>query len=904
MTSAAIYARVSSARQKEQETIVSQTEALRAHAGQLGLDVPEEWVFEDDGHSGASLVRPALEALRDLVAQVPVDVVLCYSPDRLARKYACQALLMEELARAGTSVVFARAPSGDTPEDALLVQFQGMIAEYERAQIMERTRRGKNQRARSGSVNVLSGAPFGYRYVRKGDHAAARYEVVPHEAAIVAGLFRRYADEGIAIAELARWLGSTGVATRTGKTRWDRSTIWGMLRNPAYAGRACFGKTGRVSEQAGRNRVARLAGRAAGAAYTTVDRPRGDWLEIDVPALVDEATFERVARRLAGNKKFASRASKTPSLLQGLAACSGCGYACYRGHTTTTAGNKIFYYRCIGSDNYRFEHGKVCGGKPVRAGYLDQVVWDHITDLIADPALIRAEITGRLAQIRTADPATAQRKRLDDALAKTTSAVSRLIGAYQEDLLSLDELRARMPDLRARETSLRHQAQALDAQLADREVYLKLAQNLEGFLAALRKSAVSATVEDRQRVVRLLVKEVLVGPGKIVIRHSIPTRGDTPAPASVSTDSDNDAEPAPSSHLRWRSQRATLRGPGDWPPDLPVFHHPGAQHHAQELQDSLVADAFLHRLHQLLMRDRRETTGDVRLGHPPAAPPALINEYLQGIVRRPLRAEPETARQEVRLKDRLEHNLRCGLHDPVADRGNRQRPLLRRARLRDHHPPGRQRPVPLLPQFAGQLIEQPGNPVLLDLRQGDLVNARRAIVTAHRSPRPLQDVPAADLVIQRVESPSGIGLGRPVQRMLQGTDRIQTSRPLSGGTSRNGTHRAPPDRHCASTKQRPFPHRRLCCPAAQSVLRPPPTPTRPAIHFPGSPVIGRHAPVTLPQVTGPGRASPVPAATLDTFRAPYAGESLTAAIQDLHRFHGLRPDFERLGTPLSTHKGG
>jgi site-specific DNA recombinase len=82
-------------------------------------------------------------------------------------------------------------------------------------------------------VNVLSGAPFEYRYVRKADHAAARYEVVPHEAAIVAGLFRRYADEGVAIAELARWLGSTGVTTRTGKARWDRSTIWGMLRNPA-----------------------------------------------------------------------------------------------------------------------------------------------------------------------------------------------------------------------------------------------------------------------------------------------------------------------------------------------------------------------------------------------------------------------------------------------------------------------------------------------------------------------------------------------------------------------------------------------------------------------------------------------------------------------------------------------
>ncbi len=613
MTSAAIYARVSSARQKEQETIVSQTEALRAHAGQLGLDVPEEWVFEDDGHSGASLVRPALEALRDLVAQVPVDVVLCYSPDRLARKYAYQALLMEELARAGTSVVFVKAPSGDTPEDALLVQFQGMIAEYERAQIMERTRRGKNQRARSGSVNVLSGAPFGYRYVRKGDHAAARYEIVPHEAAIVAGLFRRYADEGIAIAELARWLGSTGVATRTGKARWDRSTIWGMLRNPAYAGRACFGKTGRVSEQAGRNRVARLAGRATGTAYTTVDRPRSDWLEIDVPALVDEATFERVARRLADNKKFASRSSKTPSLLQGLAACAGCGYACYRGHTTTTSGNKIFYYRCIGSDNYRFEHGKVCDSKPVRADYLDQVVWDHVTGLLTDPSLIRTEIDKRLTQIRTADPATAQRKRLDDALAKTTSAITRLIGAYQEDLLSLDELRARMPELRTRQTSLRHQAQALDAQLTDREAYLKLAENLDDFLATLRKSATTATAGDRQRVMRLLVREVLVSPGKIVIRHSIPTRADASAPVPASTDSDADAEPAPGSHLRWRSQHPALRRPGDRPLKLPAVHHPCLQPQADQLQHPPVRHPLPHLSQQPIVIDLAEEVADIEL---------------------------------------------------------------------------------------------------------------------------------------------------------------------------------------------------------------------------------------------------------------------------------------------------
>ena len=159
MTSAAIYARVSSARQKKDETIRSQTAALRAHAAALGLEVPEEWVFEDDGHSGATLVRPALERLRDLVGGVGVDVVLCYSPDRLARKFAYQALLIEEFARAGTKVEFVKGPRGDSPEDQLMVQFQGMFAEYEKAQILERYRRGKAHRAKTGSVNVLSRRP-------------------------------------------------------------------------------------------------------------------------------------------------------------------------------------------------------------------------------------------------------------------------------------------------------------------------------------------------------------------------------------------------------------------------------------------------------------------------------------------------------------------------------------------------------------------------------------------------------------------------------------------------------------------------------------------------------------------------------------------------------------------------
>jgi len=574
VSSAAIYARVSSARQKKDETIGSQTAALREHAGQARLDVPEEWVFQDEGHSGATLVRPGLEALRDLAAQGCLDVVLVYSPDRLARKFAYQALLLEEFARAGVRVEFVKGPRGDTPEDQLLVQFQGIFAEYEKAQLTERYRRGKTHRARTGSVNVLSGAPFGYRYVRKTDLCGAAYEILEHEAALVAEMFRRYADDGASIADLARWLTGQGVPTRTGKHRWDRSVIWAMLRNPAYAGTAVFGKTMAVHDESpGLNRVARLQGRSVPRAVKTVDRPRDQWLEIPVPAIVTTETFARVRQRLEGNKRFAARNTKVPSLLQGLAACSACGYGYYRTSARTTS-RKIYYYRCLGSDDWRYEGGRVCGNKPVRADYLDDVVWNHITGMLADPALIRAEISKRLDAARTADPATRQRTQLQAALAKATTSVTAMIEAFSEQLITIDELRARMPHLRSREANLRGQLDALDAQAADRDAYLRLAGDLEAFLAQLRGNAATATVEERQRVLRLLVKDVLIGPEKITIRHRIPARPGGSGARQRDPGSDTEGDHRRGYPLRWGRDHAALwRSFLGWGEPLAGFKH-------------------------------------------------------------------------------------------------------------------------------------------------------------------------------------------------------------------------------------------------------------------------------------------------------------------------------------------
>jgi site-specific DNA recombinase len=666
VTSAVIYARVSSARQKKDETIASQTAALHAHAQQSGLEIPEEWVFEDEGHSGATLIRPALERMRDVIAGVGIDVVLCYSPDRLARKFAYQALLLEEFARAGTRVEFIKGPRGDTPEDQLLVQFQGMFAEYEKAQIMERYRRGKAHRAKTGSINVLSGAPFGYRYMRKNEHSAATYQIIEHEAALVAELFRRYADDGASIADLARWLTEQHVPTRTGKHRWDRSVVWGMLRNPAYAGRAMFGKTMVVHESPGMNRVARLQGRSTPRATKTVDRPREEWTDIPVPAIVSADTFDRVAARLTDNKRFASRNSTSPSLLQGLAACSACGYGYYRTSTHTTS-KKIFYYRCLGSDDYRYEGGRVCGNKPVRADYLDTVVWDHVTGLLADPQLIRTEIDNRLAQARTGDPATRERERLTAALTKTSAGIASMIEAFGEQLINIDELRARMPDLRGREANLRNQLQALDNQLADRDAYLNLAADLEGFLTQLNTKAEVATVPERQRVLRLLVKDVLVGPEKITIRHRIPMRERTNSDAGTDTEGEH-------CQVRWRRDDPALRRASDRPLNLPVNQQPCLQPQADQLHDPPVRHPCLDHGQQPVMADAPEEVPDVELHDMGGTSDEALADHFHRLRRGPARPKPIRDWQEVGLKDRFQHQPGRLLRHPVADRRYPQRP--------------------------------------------------------------------------------------------------------------------------------------------------------------------------------------------------------------------------------------
>jgi site-specific DNA recombinase len=251
----------------------------------------------------------------------------------LSRKYAYQILLIEEFARHGVEILFVKSPQGDSPEDHLLVQFQGMIAEYERAQIMERSPRGKRHRAQAGEVSVLSGASYGYRYIRKTDEAHDAYVIEEAEASVVRRVYHMYTVDGLSIGEIARRLNREGIPPRRAG-RWERSVIWGILRNPAYRGVACFGKT-RLSARAQMRLQRRVS--TTSSQTTGHQRPREEWIEIPVPALVSEETFARAQELLCQNKIRSRRRTIAPSIVQGLVGCAKCGYALSRTSTQTSA---------------------------------------------------------------------------------------------------------------------------------------------------------------------------------------------------------------------------------------------------------------------------------------------------------------------------------------------------------------------------------------------------------------------------------------------------------------------------------------------------------------------------------------------------------------------------------------
>src|SRR5271166_78032 len=649
MRMGAIYARVSSEQQREANTIASQTASLIEFAKDHDLEVPPEWVFEDDGYSGATLERPGLERVRDLAAEGQIQVVRAYAPDRLSRKYAYQILLTEELARNGVETLFVKAPQGCSAEDQLLVQFQGMIAEYERAQILERSRRGKRHRAQSGEVSVMSGAPYGYCYVRKTEETPAAYAVLEAEARVVHRIYEMYTVEGLSIGEITRRINAEGIPTRKASARWERSTVWAVLRNSAYRGVACFGKT-RVSSRTRVIRPQRRRGVTTPRMTTGHERPREEWIEIPVPALVSEDSFARAQELLQENKIRSRRRTIEPSIVQGLVSCQKCGYAFSRTSTRTTA-RKIHYYKCLGSDGWRKLGGPVCdNGRLVRQDLLDQIVWAEVIRLLEDPALIQQELDRRLAAARSSDPTKKREQSLQRELAHVGKGIERLLSAYQEALMSIEQLRERMPALRQREQAVRAELQAIADRANDRAAFMRLAETLTAFLARLHGAADTLSILERQRIVRLVVKDVLIGDDTITIRHSIPVQQGPPQGGCLPP-----SQTAGTDYLLCKgSDHSALRGPALGGIESPFGITSGLQHRLYQAQHSTIGYSLGNQRKKLPVSDGPEKVFQVRIYDPLPSALDFFPHLAHGVLRRSPSPISKVGFIENRFEDRFQ----------------------------------------------------------------------------------------------------------------------------------------------------------------------------------------------------------------------------------------------------------
>ena len=519
-----LYARVSSEQQEEAGTIESQVAALRERIEQDGYVFLEEMAFIDNGYSGTTLIRPALERLRDVVALQGLQRLYVLCPDRLARKYAYQVLLLEEFQRFGVKVVFLNQPMGETAEDHLLLQMQGMIAEYERAKILERSRRGKRYAARMGEVAVLSGAPYGYRYVDKRDGAGqARYEIDPPAAAVVRQIFGWIGVERVSIGEVSRRLKQSGITSPRGKNIWDRTTIHGILKNPAYKGCAAFGKTrsGSLRPRLRSQRGRLLQPRRGISVY---DRPLEEWSSIPVPALIDEALFTQAQTQLQENRKRARQGQRGARyLLQGLLVCGQCGYAYYGKQISLKSakgkGREYAYYRCIGTDAYRFGGERICDNLQVRTDLLDQQVWEEVCHLLVDHDRLRQEYERRLNAPQKEDE---NLTAIQAQRSKIQQGISRLIDSYADGFVQKQEFEPRILRLRQRLTDLEQHEQQIIAEETSRAQLQLAISRLEDFQEKVKAGLNEADWPMKRDLIRTLVKRVEIGKDEVKVIFRIP----------------------------------------------------------------------------------------------------------------------------------------------------------------------------------------------------------------------------------------------------------------------------------------------------------------------------------------------------------------------------------------------
>jgi site-specific DNA recombinase len=517
MKTAAIYARVSTAGQARDGTSLdSQVDAGRAYALKHGYIIAKE-VREDI--SGARLDRPGLDALRDLVARGELQAFIVYDPDRLSRSMGHLMLLSDELERHRCQLIFINAPREDTPEGRVLFGMRGLFAEYERAKIMERTRRGKERTVRNGKVIGNRTCAYGYRYVP----GQGRNEVVESEAIWVRRMYEWLVDERCTMREIARRLTAAGVPTKTGLNHWNPGTLRNIMTNRAYIGEWYYNRRASVEPKRPHKDVRKSV------KSSKERRPREEWIMAPVPAIVDRTLFDLAQRQLSHNKAFADRNVKYRYLLKGLLICGYCGRRMY-GHTKLRDNKRL--YECAGRrlvEKY-LTPDKRCPMHARPGDYLESLVWREVLRQVSDPELIIATLEGR-------DDARMEERRRDEAELSALFDIEqslkrdadKLLDLHMADVIDIPTLQERMVLIKQKQEALAggraeiiermtKRDQASGSVEAVRDLCERVLQGLPRFTLEdeqefLRALDIRATLTDDTLVITGLISEAVLSVG-------------------------------------------------------------------------------------------------------------------------------------------------------------------------------------------------------------------------------------------------------------------------------------------------------------------------------------------------------------------------------------------------------
>lgn len=505
----ATYARVSTERQENEQTIEAQLMAISEKVKDEKHVVITN--YADAGWSGMILARPGLDQLRIDAHQNDWEAVIVYDPDRIARKYAFIQLIVDELEALGKQVLFVTMPPANDDTDKLLFGVKGIFAEYERARIADRFRLGKLRKARDGYV-ITSTAPYGYEYIRKDQSNQGHYRVIPDEARLIKQIFGWIADEQMTIRGVVRRLKELGIKPRkSDRGVWSTSTLTNMLRNESYIGKAYYLKSEGIKpikplKEVKYRRVTKTSRRM---------RSKAQWIGISVPSIIDEALFWKVRRQLEDNYKLCQRNRKNEYLLAGKIFCT-CGQRrCGEGSKE----NNHLYYRC--SDRIHcFPNDPKCKIGGINAVVADALVWKKISDFMSDPTLIGQQIRRYYADRNGKGESSILREQLQRELIADSRKEKRYIELYADARISRKELNEKIDELMQHKNRLESELRAI----GDREdmIALPTDDKITQFTRRIQAGIGSLNFQAKRGILLKLVDKVVSDQRSMTVTGCLP----------------------------------------------------------------------------------------------------------------------------------------------------------------------------------------------------------------------------------------------------------------------------------------------------------------------------------------------------------------------------------------------